>query len=466
MAVYPASAVFLLLWLWVTLKDPDKGVLVVLASMPFGMFAALSAGGLAILMPYLLASLTITVFFLRRFSGQIRGIHVPRSGFYLMLFGLYAVFSAVILVRFFAGEFLVFPLSFDRLGTRTSIFFSSTMKPLAPGNSNISQSVYVLLSVLFFIAAADVFRRRGPAILEQGLIWAGSINIGLGVLDMAGADTLLALIRTADYALGNELRVFGFPRVIGGFSEAAAFGAFSAALAGYFAPSYLIARRSSHGVLALGNAMGTVMAFSSTGYAALAVVVLLILLHARHFLGRGLSRAFGHWLVIMLALAVLALSAAVVMTPFLGTAGDVADRLFLQKAASSSGLERAAWARSGFDAFVQTWGLGAGAGSLRANGLAAVLLGSVGLPGTLFFLGFLWSALGPAGPIGDANGTRLFYAARVGALTMLSAMMVSGTTPDPPLLLVSLAAVASVARRYDALQPAPAAPRQPEALRG
>ncbi len=451
MAVYPASVAFLLLWLWVSLKDPDKGVTVVLATLPFGMFAALSVGGLAILMPYLLATLTFTVFFLRRASGQIRAISVQRPGFYLLLYAVYGVFSAVVLVRFFAGDFLVFPLTFDRLGTKVSIFISSTMKPLAPVNSNISQTAYLVMSVLFFITAADVFRRRGPAILEKGLVWAAGLNIVLGALDMAGTDGILALIRTADYALGNELRIFGFPRVIGGFSEAAAFGAFSAALAGYFGASYLIGRRTSHGALAVGNVLCAMMAFSSTGYGALGVVVLLILLHARHFLGHGLSRAFGHWLIIMLAGALIALSIAVIATPFLDTAGDVVNRLFLQKAASTSGLERSAWARSGLNAFVQTWGLGAGVGSLRGNGMTSVLLGSVGLPGTVLFLCFLWSALGPVGRIGDPNGTRLFYSGRVGALTYLSALMVSGTTPDPSLILVSLAAVAARARQYPGL---------------
>lgn len=448
MAIYPASAAFLLLWLWISLKDPDKGVSVVIAVLPFGMFAALSAGGLAILMPYFLAMLTTAVFLLRRLSGQIPGIRTARAGFWLALYGAYSVFSALILVRLFAGTFLIFPLTFDRLGTRTSIFYSSTMKLLAPVNSNISQVCYVLLSVFFFIVALNVFRRRGPRLLEQGLVWAAGLNIGLGVLDMAGADGLLSLIRTADYALGNEIRVFGFPRVIGGFSEAAAFGAFSAAIAAYFGASYLIGRRTLHGALAAGNALFTVFAFSSTGYAALTAAALLILLHARHFLGRGLSRAFGHWLIILLAAAVLALSLAVVATPFMSTAGDVADRFIFQKAASTSALERAAWARSGFDAFQQTWGLGAGVGSLRANGLASVLLGSVGVPGTLFFLLFLWRALGPVQPGMGPNRTRLFYAARVGALTYLSAMMVSGTTPDPTLMLITLAAVAAAARLY------------------
>jgi hypothetical protein len=446
-------------------KDPDKGVSVVLAVLPFGMFAALAAGSMAILMPYFLAMLTTAAFLLRRFSGQIPGIRLSRSGIWLLLFGVYSVFSAIFLVRLFAGSFLVFPLTFDLLGTKVSTVFHSTMKPLSPVNSNISQTSYALLSVLFFIVAADVFRRRGPAILETGLVWAAGLNIMLGALDFAGADGVLSLVRTADYALGNEQRVFGLPRVIGGFSEGAAFGAFSAAMFGYFAPSYLIGRQARHGVLAAGNAVCTLLAFSSTGYAALIFALVLLVLHSRRFLGRGLSRSFGHWLVILASFAVLALCVAAVATPLMTTIGDIADRLFLQKAGSASGLERGAWARSGLNAFVQTWGLGAGVGSLRANGLASVFLGSVGIPGTLFFLGFLWSALGPVPPIANPNGRRLFCAGRVGALTGLGAMMVSATTPDPTLILVSLAAIASVARQYDDL-PARTAARPPVPLRG
>lgn len=446
MTVYPVSAVFMLLWLWVTLKDPDKGLTVALAAFPFGMLAAVNAGGLSILMAHALAAMTLAVFALRRVSGRLAPMRVPPAGIYLWFFGLYALFSAIILVRLFSGTFLVFPMSFDLKGVAVSTAFYSTMKPLAVSNSNISQAGYILLSCIFFLVVADVLRRRGPAIVEAGLVWAAGLNVVLGFVDMLGADDLLSVIRTAHYSLNNHHVFFGFPRVIGGFAEASEFGAFSATMFAYFGLSFLIGRKRLHGQLALGNLACAALSFSSTGYASVFAAVIVILLSSRRFLGRGISWAFGHGVIFVPAIAGIGLSVALITTPLLDLVGEVTEFLFVEKAMSSSGLERMAWARSALNAFFQTWGLGAGVGSLRANGLIAVLLGSVGIPGTVAFIAFVWTAFRPIGSVDDANAMRYFHAARAAALTLLSAKLVSGTTPDPTLVLMAVAAVATHAR--------------------
>lgn len=447
MTVYPAFVVFLLAWLWVSLRDGDRGVAVVLAALPFGMFAAIEASGLSVLVAHLLAALTIGTFILRRLSGRLPPISLSPGGVFLIIFALYALFSATVLVRLFAGNFLVFPMSFDRTGVAVSIFFNSTMKPLAPSNSNIAQAGYIALATLFFLVVADVVRRRGPGIVHSGFAWAAGLNILLGALDLMALDDVLSIIRTADYTLNNLHTFLGMPRVIGGFSEASAFGPVSAALFGYFALSYLIGRRSRDAALALGNFIFAILAFSTTGFAALLISIVLIVLHARSILGSGLSRAFGHFMIITLAVCAFGLAVAIVATPVPDMISGVLTDLFVEKSQSSSGLERGAWARSGFAAFADTFGLGAGAGSLRANGLASVLLGSVGLPGTLAFLAFLWAAISPTGKFRSKDAQRSFCAARVAALTYFAAQMVSATTPDPTLILVSALALASVTRQ-------------------
>ena len=446
MTVYPLTALFLLIWLRAYLRDPDRSISVALATLPFGMFAALAVGGLSVLITHFLVVLCCGVFAIRWAGGAIGRLWIPRAGIHLLLFGLYALFSAIILVRLFAGTFLVFPLSFDLKGTAVSIYFMSTMKPLAPSSSNFAQAGYILLSVGFFLVVVDALRRRGAAIVEDGLVWAAGLNIGLGLLDLIGLDEVLSLVRTADYALNNEHALLGFSRVIGGFPEASEFGAFSAGLFAYFAMSYLMSRRRGHGALAVGSLLCVMLSFSSTGYASLFAAMVLLLMHSHHFGARGMSWSVAHGMAIAPVLLILALSVAVITTPLLDVAQGLLDRLFFNKSISTSGLERSAWARSGLHAFVQTWGLGAGVGSLRSNGLVAVLLGSVGVPGMLAFLAFLWGALGPVGGFASTLGSTVFYSARVAALTYLSAKLVSGTTPDPTLFLMATAALASVAR--------------------
>lgn len=448
MTIFPAAIVVLLLWALFSLRDADRGISVAIAVLPFGMFAALEANGLSVLAAHLLAALTLGVFCLRWIIGRVGGVRVTPAGLWICAFALYALFSATVLVRLFAGEFLVFPMTVDQLGISVSIFFPSTMKPLAPNNSNIAQAGYILLSSLFFLYMCHVLLKRGPHLVMAGMIWAAGLNIALGVMDMIGLDTVLAVIRTADYTLNNEQTILGIPRVIGGFAEAAAFGPVAATLFGFFSMAYMLERRTRDAALATGNGMLAVLSFSTTAFAALFVAVLLLVLHTRHVFGSGVTRTFGHLLVAGLALIVFVAGVAVLTTPLMDLVDGLITDLFVEKSQSASGLERGAWARAAFSACVETWGLGAGAGSLRGSGFASVVLGSVGLPGALMFMVFLWAALGPIPSAGlPIHQLTMLFAARVAALTCLSAMMVSATTPDPTLFLIVTLAISAVSRQ-------------------
>lgn len=459
MAFFPASAVFLLIWIARVIRSPDNGVVVAIATLPFGMFAAVKVAGLSLLVTDLLASLTMAALVL---AWVRAGAHVERgvltaANAFLGFYAVYALISATILVRLFAGEFLVFPMNVSATGIAVSIFFQSTMQPLAPGMSNVAQAGYILLSFGFFVAAAAVFFRRSPALGERGLAIAAGLNILLGVLDLMALDTLLSVIRTADYSLLNQHSFNGFPRVIGGFSEASAFGATSAAFFAYFTMAFLIHRRGAHGALALGNLLCALTSLSSSGFVAVAVAGVVILAHMPVYLGRGMSRGFAHGFVIVVSLCLAAVCLLFLLPGVTKSASNVLDWLIFSKASSESGIERSAWARAGFQAFVETGGLGAGAGSLRANGLAAVLLGSVGLPGTLSFAVFFLLAISGGRRITDPADRRVFHAARATALTLLAALMLSATTPNPTLFLMAVTAMSAAARqRARAMQAAPA----------
>ncbi|SDM02685.1 O-antigen ligase family protein [Aliiruegeria lutimaris] len=454
MTVFPASAVFFLIWLVLSFRDADRGIPMTIAVLPFGMFAGAVVGGLSILLAQALAMLTIGVLMLRWVSlGAVQANEsggmlpvLPRAALWLAIFALYALFSSLILVRLFQGRFMVFPMSVTFSGTPVSRYFPSTMTPLYPSNSNFAQAGYILLSSGFFLATVLVVRRRGLAFVERGMVWAAGINLALGALDFAALDGLLSLIRTADYSLANKHTVSGLPRIIGGFAEASSFGSVSAGFFGYFMISYLIGRRTRDGALAWLSFSATVMSLSSTGLAALGVALMLVALHARSYLRPGISRVFAHVLVILVAVLAIVISLTMVLTPALEMISKVLDKLVFSKGTTLSGMERGAWAQAGFDAFVETWGLGAGVGSLRSNGLTAVLLGTVGVPGTLAFLGFVWQAVGRPSQSEDFEVRRVFTAARIGTLTILASMLVSGTTPDPTLLIATFAALAVAAQ--------------------
>lgn len=466
MTLYPAAAALLLIWLIMAIRDPDGPVRLTIILLPFGMFAAIDAGGLSLLAAHLVAALAMVQVSLRFFRAKAGGpeLHLPPAGIALLFFSLYSAIAAILLVRLFAGQFLIFPMTVSRNGIRVSDFFPSTLALIGPSNSNISQTLYIILSTMVFFCAYGLARRRGPNFVESALVWAALVNLILGLLDLAALDPLLSIIRTAHYTLNNEHTLAGLPRVIGGFPEASAFGAFSAALFAYFAASFLIRRRARDGALALAMLICALISLSSSGIVSALAAGFFVCLHMRYWLGSGISRSFGHWLVIWLMAAITLISLLMLIPAATDLVAKTADQLMFSKADSSSGLERSAWAQSGFETFVRTFGLGAGPGSLRSNGLAAVLLGTVGLPGTLCFLLFLWFSFGQPPASRHSDETRAFIAARVSALTMLTAMGLSATVPDPSLHLTFLAglAVASRERQYqprrraERLRPSPA----------
>lgn len=448
MTIYPAAGALLIIWAWLALRDGDDPMRLTIALLPFGMFAAIDAGGLSLLAAHLIAALTLCQVSLRWFSakGLSRTTSVPPSGIALLLFALYAAFAATVLVRFFAGQFLIFPMAVSRAGIPVSVFFPSTMAPLAPSNSNIAQTLYILLSCLVFFCAHSMARRRGLRFAEGAVVWAAVVNLVLSLVDLAALDTLLSVVRTAHYTLNNHHTMAGMPRVIGGFSEASGLGAFSAGLFAYFAMSYLMLRRSRDGALAFAMLACTFLSLSSSGIVSAFAGFGFLALHYRAWFGQGLSRAFGHWFVILSMAALVAIALLLLNPAITDTIGKTLDDLMFSKADSSSGLERTAWARSGFDAFWRSNGLGVGPGSLRSNGLVAVLLGTTGLPGVLCFFAFLWLSFAHTPSAARREAQSCFLAARVSALTLLTAMLLSATTPDPTLHLTFLAGLAVAAR--------------------
>ena len=466
MAFYPASLVLLALWAALTFRSPGGGILVAIAALPFGMFAAVEASGMSLRAAHLAAVLTMLVCTLQHLAqpAEERSLRLSPAGLALLAFAAYGVISATLLVRLFEGQVMVFPVSLGAVGPAISYNFQSTTAPVHPSNSNISQLAYVLVACAFFLYLESLVRRRGLDWAERGLVAAAVLNIVLAVLDLIGADAVLAPVRTADYALLDSQAVHGLARIIGGFSEPAPFGAFSAALFAYFALSFLIARRPLHGALAAASLVCALMSLSTSAIAATACSLLFLLVHLRHVTIGGMPSGFAQIALAALAAFVAILVAVMVLTPAAQTVARVIDTIFLTKAQSHSGLERAAWAMAGMDAFRATYGLGAGIGSLRSNGLLPTLLGSVGLPGVTLYALFLWFSFGRRAPTPAADGARRVYlSARVGALTALTTAMLVAVVPDPSLLLMTFAAFAAASWQLGRVPPArvPAAAARP-----
>ena len=425
---------------------------------PFGMLAVVglpAVGGMSLMAVNCSAATLTGLGILLLLTRLVRGVpvEIEPSTIALALYAAYGIFSATVLVRLFSGDVMVFSLARGAETVRVSTDFSMGKVWLAPGTPNISQTFYVVLGFGFFATAAHVLAHRGPEFGELCLAAAASINVVLGVLDALGLDSLLGLIRTANYALLNNHTVLGLPRIVGGFPEASSFGSVSTVFFAYFAAAFIAKRESFHGWLALSNGILALFALSSTGIASLALVSVFLIVQLRR-LG-GLRPRAAHVLVFAatISLITLAVAYALLLTEAPTTVQGVISRLILEKSDSKSGVERLAWAMGGLEALRDSWGLGVGMGSIRGNGLVFVALGSVGIAGTLCLGVFLWLAFGPARQPVSALSSQILSCTRIAGVSMLTATLLTATAPDPGTLLLFLAAMAVSAKQPLSIAP-------------
>ncbi|MEO1721146.1 MAG: hypothetical protein AAFR84_01940 [Pseudomonadota bacterium] len=480
MEVYPSGVAVLLLWAAIALK-PDRGLMFAIACVPLGMFAAfkLPIGGMTPLMAQMTAAGSIALLCLHHLMQRRSEVHAPPAALPLMIFAGYAVFASVFLVRIFEGEFMVFSMSRGDFGIRVSHLFPATLTPLRPAPANISQTAYLLLSVAFFLAVADVARRRGYSVLISALRVAAIVNIVFGILDLLQLDALLSVVRTASYILHNDHAISGIPRVIGAFPEASGFGHLSAVLAAFFL--FLGVERKSTSDMAIGaiSALFAALALSSTSFVGLGMIALVFALRAAASVLLTLDRTMTLVLVAFGGISLAALSIGILAVEIHGggVGAKILNELIFSKSTSTSGLERGALALGGFQAFVDTYGLGAGVGSVRANGYVSALVAAVGVPGVIMALWFVAAAFGKGAPrvapqqvarMGENVAPREAISACRGAAIVLFAMAaVSSMSVDPGLVLMTLAAISTTAAHVpvtaaSARQPAP---RRTAALR-
>lgn len=451
MVLFPASFGILAIWGLMVVWLRSGPYLMTLAMLPFGMFAVVqlpALGNLSILASVLFAAMAAGLAFCRLvFSGSLARIEVNAATIVLGIFAIYAVFSALVLPRLFQGEFLVVPIGRNATGVQIDSRFPTIFSPVGPSNSNLSQTFYILIAFGFFGAFCGWLRRNGAVAGERLLVLAASLNIVLAMLNLLQLDAVLAWVQTATYTLHDQQTMGGFRRAIGGFSEPAPFGAASAAFFAYFAQSWAKSFRMRDFVIAACSAAFVILSYSSTGFAALGVVAALFALKTLPGILARSQRRHSLIRVIGFALGLAMLVAVIGATPVLGTLIDLLDRLFLSKLDSLSGIERSIWSAGGIDAFSNTWGLGAGAGSLRSNGMLPVMLGSVGWPGTLAFVLFLYLSLGrPAAQIADTSLRRIYLSAQMAGVAQLTALVLSMTVPDPTIMLMATCAIGAMAR--------------------
>jgi hypothetical protein len=448
MQLVPSSILALLAVAALAAFGVRRGLWAFLALTPFGAAAAFNLpalGGATIGVADLGAVAVFGLVLLTPGSGSslIGTLRPFRPGFFLGVVLVVAAFSAIFLPRVFAGQTEVFGIARGTDGAGIVSF------PLRPTTGNITQLFRLTLGILVFIALATAFRRRPEAQpVLTAMIVTTTVHAALGLLDVltftTGTAGLLEPIRTANYAMHITDTMAGLKRMVGGFPEASSFGFFSLGLFGFWLRYWIASPRSRAApwMLALAT-IAVLRSTSSSAYVALAVFVVGFGLVT---LFRNLRPEAERRSVVLTSGGVLALwlmlVAAVASYELVQPVTDYLDRALFDKLETSSGVERMSWNAQALQNFQDTYGFGAGLGAVRASNWLIACLASIGLPGTLFFLCFLTTlALAPTGRPNNETA-RLIGALKAGCLALVSAAILTHSTPDLGLFFFALAGLA------------------------
>ncbi|MEA1832110.1 hypothetical protein U8607_08440 [Methylobacterium durans] len=461
MQIEPIGILAALLGLAILAAGPVAGIYGLAVTALLGAAAAikLPALGDASIMPchliipfFLLAVLRSAE--LRR--GMLAALTAPRAGFWFLAAIGFGAVTAIFLPRIFAGATMVYSL------TRSGIDVGVVMTPLGPRAGNITQTGYLLGDVACFAAVAALIARGEARHVLAALLLAAGLHLVFALVDLAtfatGTGDVLSIIRNANYRMLNEGVIGGFKRIVGSFTEA---GAYAYVAIGFYAFCLQLWLRGVStrltGGLAAGQALALLLSTSSAAYAAFGAYNLVAYAGClrRASAGRGGDWRTNSYLVGTPVLAVLVVLGLMLIPSVWTMVTGLFDATVSNKMSSQSGVERARWNLYALQSAVDTFGIGAGVGSVRASSFLVALVANVGVIGTLLYGAFLAvtvlsrearAAAGPAEPVMAA-------AASACLATLLAAAVTLGSI-DLGLFFVILAALATTAPGIRAAHPA------------
>ena len=368
----------------------------------------------------------------RKINDALLYLIPGRAGFWLLMMFVWGAITAVVMPRLFAGETYVFSTS------RSSEFLGVNRSLLAPNSTNITQTAYLALSLVVFVAVSLLLESKGRAekfamaVVSLGVANAIAAVLGLVEFEL-GVIGPIALLKNASYAVFDSYEIGGLVRITGAFAEASGFAGFTIPLMAFVGSLWRSGfRRQLTGPLAFVLLALLLFSTSSTAYVALGLyTVLLVFAAAWQSIvpgGRRLALGWGSGLI---GVAAAASSLAILFAPeTFTTVWQFLDTMVVRKLESQSGVERSSWNSQAWTNTMETWGLGAGLGSVRASSFPFVLVSNIGFLGAGLFLAFVVrAAVAPSGFVDDDIAmTRL--AARHALLAALISASVSAGVFD------------------------------------
>ena len=449
MTLFPFGMVCLLIGLWFFITDTKKLFLWASLLVPFSMAAAVELSGMS-LVTYKLLLLVLSCKVIITNLMDRKFLLVNRN---TLLFFIYCIYCSVTLIIpvYFHGEIQVVLLSDVSGGVRIDPRFPSSLSPLILTKSNVAQLIYLYISFITYISVRKIINRYGFELVNSAVIMMAVANISLGLISLIYPE-ILSPIRTANYSLLSHHEVEGFKRVIGGTSEASAYGSISLTIGVFIFVLGLLNSNSKLKILAAFQLLMGILSFSSTAYIGLfLLLIIIIMLSILMYSSYGISKKNLKNKVIISMIVVLMLSTMLYLTGLVDFISNVLNKIIFEKALSDSGLERTLLAEYGIKTFLLTFTLGAGIGSIMSNGFFSVMLGSVGLVGTFLFLYFIVKITSGVSLIFRINKllcleSKVKISALAAFLIQFGMMVVSQTTPEINYLFIFFLAVMSTSK--------------------
>jgi hypothetical protein len=302
----------------------------------------------------------------------------------LLGFWLWCFFSAFVMPHLFAGT----SVSVPRGGN------DEEFAPLRWSLSNLAQAGYLTLNVGTVVYALHMVRthRQSEQIL-RALYGAVLIVVVIGfaqfLASLAGWDFPYEVFNSNPvYGKGFDQDIETFRRINSTFNEPSNAGSYLAAITCGLLASFLRGTRGVGWYLVLLGVMAALfLTTSTTGFAALALGVCVLLVYFNPFRGHKDARkssALG-WVLILGVFGVV--GCVLLFSPDLLRA---VLSTTVEKGESFSFWVRLANEIHSMQLTAQTYGLGVGLGSNRSSGLIPTMLSTVGLIGTALFTAIIY----------------------------------------------------------------------------
>jgi hypothetical protein len=377
--------------------------------------------------------------------NAVQGLAFGNPGFWFLLTVIYSSFAAFLMPRIFAGQTMIFAV---RAQSAYSIL------PLAPSMSNVTQSIYFAGDLICFaVIYGYASTQGGYRVLGKAAITCATLNLVFAALDLITYFTntaeLFAPIRNANYSMLNDAEVAGFKRIVGSFVEASSFGGMTLGYFAFFGKMWLLDTYSRFaGVLALLSLTALLFSTSTTAYVGLSALFVLFYLETLfQGLRKPITPHMGFFLVAVPLIASITVIAIALNDSYSAYLQDLIDTMVLNKMSTDSGVERSSWNRQAMQNFIDTFGFGAGNGSVRASSILFGIPASLGIVGAFFFSVFFIKVF-----FGKRNGGRgelvpvdevLHQSARYACVAWFITAATSGAVIDLGLPFFAFAAFAS-----------------------